>query len=179
MPNQYRKGTVMVSLRLPSPLRERARGEAKRRKISVNRLIRDLLSQAMERDQGGFIQSDGGRTTDAYLKNIQRRAKKHNDLMAVRRSRALEMAPQIADLLRRRFGASHVALVGSMSKAGARIGPLSDIDMLVTGLRADECASATAAAGAVTDGEFMVDIIRTEDMTPEAMEQFFHVAIPI
>ena len=45
MPNQYRKGTVEVTVRIPEALKEQIRLKAKSRNTSVNRFIRELLEQ--------------------------------------------------------------------------------------------------------------------------------------
>lgn len=45
MPNQYRPGTITITLRIPSELRARIRVLAAARKTSVNRFIRDRLEE--------------------------------------------------------------------------------------------------------------------------------------
>lgn len=45
MPNQYRKGTVEITLRVPQTLKARLAERAAAQQTSVNRLIREALEQ--------------------------------------------------------------------------------------------------------------------------------------
>ncbi len=47
MPNQYRKGTVEITLRVPESLRDEIKRQAEARATSVNRFIRDAVDESL------------------------------------------------------------------------------------------------------------------------------------
>lgn len=174
MPNQYRPGTVMISLRLPAPLRDAMADVAMWRGISVNRLIQETLLatvSASEARSASFEVSP--EAAAAHAQNLRTGVRAHRDAMAERRRLARKLSLQLADMLRHRFGVAAVRLVGSMSRADAIIGPSSDIDLLVSGLPAEDLVAATTAAQSMCQDLFVVDLVRREDLTEEAARLFF------
>lgn len=47
MPNQYRKGTAEITLRIPEALKDEIKRQAESSEMSVNRFIRDVLDQSL------------------------------------------------------------------------------------------------------------------------------------
>ena len=172
-PNQYRKDTVMMSLRLPAALKAALAELAVRRGTSVNRLIRDTLAQMLATagptPMGGEL---SGQVAERRLQHLRATVQAHRIAMT-RRRLAQQLSLQVADMLRHRFGVAEVRLVGSMSRLDAPIGPDSDIDLLVSGLPANNLVAATTAARSVCRDLFPVDLIRREDLSEVAARLFF------
>jgi predicted nucleotidyltransferase len=78
-----------------------------------------------------------------------------------RREKALKVAHAIAKLLREEFGATKVVAFGSIVDP-ERFSPWSDIDIAVSGIRADLFYKAVAVSTKVSD-DFQVDIVDPED----------------
>ncbi len=173
-PNQYRKDTVMMSLRLPAALKAALAELAVRRGTSVNRLIRDTLAQMLATagptPMGGEL---SGQVAERRLQHLRATVQAHRIAMTRRRRLAQQLSLQVADMLRRRFGVAEVRLVGSMSRLDAPIGPDSDIDLLVSGLPANNLVAATTAARSVCRDLLLVDLIRREDLSEVAARLFF------
>ena len=174
MPNQYRKDTVMMSLRLPASLKGALADLAVRRGTSVNWLIRDTLVQMLATAGPTPIGGElSGQSAKLRLQHLRARVQAHRVAMARRRRLAQQLSVAVAGMLRRRFAVVEVRLVGSMSRPDAPIGPNSDIDLLVSGLRAEDLVAATTAAQSVCRDLFVVDLIRREDLTEAAARLFF------
>ncbi len=47
MPNQYRKGTVEITLRIPETMKDQVRREAEAEETSVNRFIAEAIDQSL------------------------------------------------------------------------------------------------------------------------------------
>lgn len=182
VPNQYRKGTTMITLRLPVSLKYQVQQIAESRHTTVNRLMRDLLTEMVAAASSDDAQEKPSPETPdftPYLRRIEASVKEQSMAMMKRRRRAMESAAEMVKMLAERFGATKVTLVGSMSKPDRSIGPESDIDLLVAGLRNEDYVSAKAAAERLAKGEFTVDLIREEDLTPAALNLFFRAGVPL
>jgi predicted nucleotidyltransferase len=81
-----------------------------------------------------------------------------------RRSRAWETARTAADLLRRRFGATHVVVFGSLAH-DEWFTRCSDIDLAASGIPPDAFFRAVAAVTGLS-AEFKVDLVDPQDCRP-------------
>ncbi|HED03417.1 MAG TPA: nucleotidyltransferase domain-containing protein [Candidatus Fraserbacteria bacterium] len=97
--------------------------------------------------------------------------------MAKRWERAWEVARQVAHLLRERFGAVRVVVLGSLAHR-AGFTPWSDIDLAAWGIPADQFYRAVAA---VTDisFEFEVNLVDPESCWPTVRQTMMSEGIDL
>lgn len=110
---------------------------------------------------------------DPFIKRVREETSKYEIEMQDRRQRAINLAREMARLLKVQFGVRKTELVGSMSKPEVAIGPQSDIDLLTYGLPTTDYFAALGAVEKLADGEFSVDLIRVEDVEERARKHFF------
>lgn len=103
----------------------------------------------------------------SYVEAWQRRAERQAAETALRRERALELVPELAELLRTRFAARRVVLIGSLARGD--FGPSSDIDLVAEGIPPERFFRAGVELERVAEG-FDVDLIPAETATPEMLE---------
>ena len=84
--------------------------------------------------------------------------------MKKRKSEALKLAHQAADLLRKKFGATKVAIFGSLAH-DEWFSPWSDIDIGVEGIEAESFYSAVAAVTGLSP-VFRIDLVDVDDCKP-------------
>lgn len=104
-----------------------------------------------------------------YFKQMNRLARQHQLHRHHRYDKARETANRLAQLLRLRYQAKQVVLVGSCTRESA-FGEHSDIDLCVSGI---DPARYYAAVGEllIEAGEFDIDLVPIEDATPEMAAQ--------
>lgn len=82
---------------------------------------------------------------------------------------------QIAEMLRRRFGATQVVLFGSLAKG--RFESTSDLDLAVAGLAAADFFHAVAQASTMTD--FPVDLKPLEALAPHFLTEVLTTGVEV
>ena len=85
-----------------------------------------------------------------------------------RMENAITLARATAKLLKQKYGAQKVVLIGSLLDA-ARFTPWSDIDIAVWGIASDKFYQAVAAATGMSS-EFKIDLIDPETCRPALLE---------
>jgi uncharacterized protein len=82
-------------------------------------------------------------------------------LLQSRKRRASQIAKRLVGILRKKYGATRIVLVGSCAQP-ERFGFHSDIDLAVSGIPSNKFFAA-AGASLLAAGEFDVDLIPIED----------------
>ena len=95
-----------------------------------------------------------------YRAAARRRAEEAERALTLRRERAGEVARQAAALLKEQFGATQVAVFGSIVH-GHWFSATSDIDLAASGLAADDYFTAVARLQDLSS-EFKVDLVALE-----------------
>ena len=88
--------------------------------------------------------------------------------VAARRQRAWQVVEQAADLPKKRFGATRVAVFGSLAQEG-RFGKTSDIDMAVWDVAGEDYLVAVAKLQDL-DRDFKIDLISMQYCKPRLAE---------
>lgn len=108
----------------------------------------------------------------AYRTGAQQRAQRRDQALAARLARAWQVAQQGAQLLTEQFGATQVAVFGSLMRP-EKFHAHSDIDLAVWGLNERLYYRAVSRLLDI-DPEFSIDLIETELAAPrlrQAIEQ--------
>lgn len=103
-----------------------------------------------------------------YRATMQQRGKKAQQEREQRRARAWEVARQAAKMLKEEFGASQVAVFGSLAQ-GRWFSDASDVDIAVWGLKSDDYFTAVARLQDISP-EFQVDLVSIERCKPGLRE---------
>jgi uncharacterized protein len=85
-----------------------------------------------------------------------------------RMENALTLAHDVAKILKQKYGAQRVVLIGSLLNA-ARFTPWSDIDIAVWGIASGKFYQAVAAVTGMS-AEFKIDLIDPETCRPALLE---------
>ena len=113
----------------------------------------------------------------AYLATARRRAAKEQQALEERREQDWEVARQAAVMLRERFGATKVAVIGSLAH-GHWFSMTSDVDLAVWGLAADNYFTAVARLQDLSP-QFGVDLIDAERCRQALKQAVMKEGIPI
>lgn len=103
-----------------------------------------------------------------YRATARRRREKEQRALARRRERAWQVARRAVALLKEQFGATQVAAFGSLVH-GFWFSRISDIDLAVWGLRADDYFVAVAKLQDISP-EFEIDLVAMEHCRPALRE---------
>ncbi len=96
-----------------------------------------------------------------YIEAARRRAQAEKEALARRHERAWALAREVANLLKRKYGASRVVAFGSLVDRG-RFTRWSDVDIAAWGLSVDVFYPAVAEVAEI-DPEIPVDLIDMND----------------
>ncbi|WP_461394413.1 hypothetical protein [Deferrisoma sp.] len=96
--------------------------------------------------------------------------------MLFRRERARVLAREAARILRERYGATRVLLVGSLAGPEDLFTPWSDVDLLAWGLRAGDTFRAIAEL-AYMDPDIPVELICAETCAPDVLGRLLDEAV--
>ena len=99
------------------------------------------------------------------------------DRLSERWQRAWHVAHLAADLLHGRFGASKVAVFGSLTRHDW-FTPWSDVDLAAWGIPPDSFYQAVAAVAGL-DPEFKVDLVAPEDCRPTLRRAIEHEGVAL
>jgi predicted nucleotidyltransferase len=89
--------------------------------------------------------------------------------LLARRDRALMISRQIADLLRKKYGATRVVLFGSLAH-NAWFTPRSDIDICAEGIPVDRFFQAESEIQDSSEG-FKIDLVDPQECSPELLRE--------
>ena len=89
--------------------------------------------------------------------------------LKTRKEQALEIGRKVADMLKKKYGAGHVVLFGSLAH-GAWFTPRSDIDIYAEGIPVSSFFKAEADAQEISKG-FKVDLVDPGDCPPEMISK--------
>ncbi|MDZ7364092.1 MAG: nucleotidyltransferase domain-containing protein [candidate division KSB1 bacterium] len=100
-----------------------------------------------------------------YIEGLKRREAERKASLEKRRQKALVVAQQIAEMLRRDFDAKEIYLFGSALRPG-EFHAHSDIDLAAEGIAPERYFSAVGRALMMSD-EFSVDLLDFSECLPE------------
>ncbi len=113
-----------------------------------------------------------------FRETYRSRARAEHSRLSVRRTRTLALAKEAARILRARYGAGRVMLVGSLAGPEDLFTQWSDVDLLAWGVPACDTFRAVAEL-AYMDPELPVELICAETCAPDVLDRLLEQAVEL